>query len=284
VILVITQPDKPIGRKQELKPGEVKIFAQNNHLKLLQPNKLRDEAFINEIKKMNPDLMIVAAYGKILPPQILAIPRLGSLNIHASLLPKYRGASPIAFSILNGDKETGFTIMLMDEKMDTGPTVHQEKIAIPEKIYASELSEKLSELGARVLVEMLPKYLSGEIKPIKQDETQATYTKILNKEDGRIDWNKKADYIERMTRAFYPWPTAWTTWQGKNLKILKANLKPYNDSKNPGEVLKTNDGSLGVKCGQGILIIEELQLEGKKTLKINDFLRGQKDFVGSRLI
>jgi len=284
VILVITQPDKPIGRKQKLQPGEVKIFSQKKGLKLLQPIKLKNEVFINEIKSLNPDLMIVAAYGKILPDEILKIPRLGSLNIHASLLPKYRGASPIASSILNGDKETGITIMLMDEKMDTGPIVYQEKIDIPEKINAPELNVKLSEFGAIVLVKILPKYITGEIKPSKQDDSKATYTKILTKEDGRIDWNKEADYIERMTRAFYPWPSAWTTWHDKKIKILKAMSKQNSSSKNPGEVIKTNEGLVGVQCGQRLLVIEELQLEGKKTLKTAEFLRGQKDFIGSKFI
>lgn len=251
---------------------------------------------IEKIKDLKPDLAIIAAYGKILPKEILEIPRLGFINVHPSLLPKYRGASPIQSAILNGETETGVTIMKIDEEMDHGPILANYKLQITNyKITYLELSQKLAELGAELLIKTIPDYVSGKIKPVPQDHSKATYTKLIKKEDGKIDWSKSADEIERMTRAYYPWPTAWTLWQqvtsnkkqvGKIIKIIEAEtMLPYSDvSKySSGKVFLIDKKELTVKCGQDILIIKKLQLEGGKILTAKDFLNGHKDFIGSIL-
>jgi methionyl-tRNA formyltransferase len=203
-----------------------------------------------DIKKIKPDLVIVANYGKIIPQDILNIPRYGFLNVHPSLLPKYRGPSPIQFSILNGDKETGITIILMDAKVDHGPILAQRKTIIGENETAAELRDRLAVLGAKLLIDVIPDWLRGKIKLRRQDERKATYTKILVREDGKIDWKKSVKVIERQIRAFCPWPGTYTFYKGKRLKILKARLEKNK------------------------LIIEEVQLEGKKPTSFEDFLRG----------
>jgi len=246
---------------------------------------------IEKLNKLKPDLAVIAAYGKILPKEILEIPRYGFINVHPSLLPKYRGASPIQCAILNGDKETGVTIMKIDEKMDHGKIISNLKTKISKLDTYETLSKKLAELGAELLIKTIPDYISGKIKPVEQDHLQATYTKIIKKEDGKIDWTKNAESIERMTRAYYPWPSAWTTWNGKILKILEADISKYKNNFQIGEVfllkhpnvLRNVGMLLCVKCGIGNLIIKKLQLEGGKILTTKEFLNGHKYFVGSIL-
>jgi len=247
---------------------------------------------IEKLNKLKPDLAVIAAYGKILPKEILEIPRYGFINVHPSLLPKYRGASPIQCAILNGDKETGVTIMKIDEKMDHGPILAISKLQITNsKITYPELSKELAGLGAELMVKIIPDYISEKIKPVKQNHLKATYTKIIKKEDGKIDWSKSAESIERMTRGYYPWPSAWTTWNGKILKILEADISKYKNNFQIGEVfllkhpnvLRNVGMLLCVKCGIGNLIIKKLQLEGGKILTTKEFLNGHKYFVGSIL-
>ncbi|MBU2082391.1 methionyl-tRNA formyltransferase [Patescibacteria group bacterium] len=250
IIAVITNPDAPVGRKQILTSSPVKITAGKNKIPVIQ---------LNEMRNFDVDLAIVAAYGKIIPKNILGIPHYGTINVHPSLLPKYRGASPIQNAILNGDKKTGITIMKLDEEMDHGNIISNLKIQISNLDTYESLSQKLAKIGAELLIKTIPDYISGKIKPIEQKHTEATYTKIIKKEDGKIDWSKNAAEIERMVRAFYPWPTAWTTWNGKILKILEA------------EVLN------------GKLVIKKLQLEGGKILSIKEFINGHKDFSVDRL-
>lgn len=213
-----------------------------------------------EIEKLKPDLVIVASYGKIIPKEILEIPKYGCLGVHPSLLPKYRGPSPIQTTILNGDKETGVTIFLMDEEMDQGKIISNSKFLISKKFTYPKLSQKLAELGAKLLVETIPKWVKGEIKTKPQDESKAFYTKILKREDGKIDWSKPAQEIERQIRAFYPWPGSFTFWKNKRIKILEA------------EVSKNNK-----------LIIKKLQPEGKKAMTLEEFKRGHHDFSFSQL-
>jgi methionyl-tRNA formyltransferase len=282
VLAVVTQPDKKVGRKQEVTQSPVKKIALEHKIEVLQPEKVKGNfEFIKQIKDLQPDLIVAVAYGFILPQEIIDIPKYGIINVHASLLPKYRGASPIQSAILNGDKETGVTIMLIDDKMDTGPMLGQRTITITDNDNFESLHDKLSMLGSDLLSETLSKYINGEIKPVAQNESEATYCKILNKEDGKIDWNKSAEEIERQIRAFNPWPGSFTFWEGKQLRIIKAlDIKVIGNK--IGEVFKTNDG-IGVKCGKDALEILELQLEGKRPMTAKEFLNGYKGIIGTIL-
>lgn len=288
IAAVITQPDQPKGRGLHLKESLIKTQAQKYGLDICQPASLKTEAAFNEIKALKAEIGIVAAYGKIIPQNILKIFPYYILNIHPSLLPKYRGPSPIQQAILNGDKKTGVTIILLDNEMDHGPIAASEKLKIKsEKLTCSELLKVLADLGARLLVEILPKWLDGKIKPREQDHSQATYTKLLTKEDGKIDWHEPAEEIERMIRAFEEWPGAWTIWRGKRLKIVKAILLHSKigcaSNAAPGYLWLTEQKKLAVNCQPGSLILEHLQIEGKKTTKADEFLRGYPQFLGSIL-
>ncbi len=250
--LVITEPDKPIGRNQTMTPPPVKVLAEKYKIVVVQPERIKDCKL--EIKNLGPDLGIIAAYGQILPKDILDIPQYGFINVHPSLLPKYRGPSPIQSAILTGDEKTGATIMRVAEKMDSGPILSQKEITISQNETFTSLHNKLADLGAKLLIESIPKLLAGKLPPMSQDETKATYTKIIKKEDGEIDWNKSAKEIDGQIRAFSPWPGTYTIYKGKRLKIIKAE----NIS--------------------GQLIIKEVQLEGAKPMEVDDFLRGHPDF------
>lgn len=287
--LVITAPDKPVGRKKILTPPPVKILAEKYRIPVLQPEKIGHYKFT--IESQNPDLIVVAAYGQIIPKEILEIPKYGCLNLHPSLLPRWRGPSPIQFTILNGDEETGVTIILMDEKMDHGPILAFEKLEIKNKKWKyKELERELANLGAELLIKTIPKWIEGKIKPLAQDESKATYSKILKKEDGKIDWSKSAKEIERQIRAFDPWPGSYCLWpRGKNifrLKILKADISPQGNHGPFGILGKTflaPNNKIAVQTKKDFLIIEELQLEGKRPTLSEDFLRGHLDFIGTIL-
>jgi methionyl-tRNA formyltransferase len=259
VCCVITTPDKPVGRQQKITPPPVKKLALKYKIPVLQPEKISQAR--DQITDYQPDLIVVAAYGQILPKEILNIPKYGCINVHASLLPKYRGSSPIQFAILNDEKTTGVTIMIMDEKMDHGPILAQEKIAIQPNETAQTLHDKLARLGADLLIKTIPQYIQGEIKPQPQDESKATYTKILTRQDGQIDWQKSAQEIERQIRALTPWPGTWTIFNGKRLKILKAKVVNKKDE-------------MAIQTGKGYLLLEMVQPEGKKPMKWEEFLRG----------
>ena len=265
-VLVITSPDKPVGRKQILTPSPVKVIAQKYSIPLLQllrigkggARRRREGGGSSvvklKIKNLKPDLIIVTAYGQIIPKEILDIPQYGSLNIHPSLLPKYRGPSPIQTAILNGDKKTGVTIFLMDEKTDHGKIISNFQFSISnKKISHPELSKKLAKLGAELLIKTIPKWIKGEIKTQPQNESKAIYTKILKKEDGRINWSESAENIERKIRAFYSWPGTFTFWQKKRLKIIEAEIKDLNKDLTPGKTFEENN-FLCVKCKNKSLI------------------------------
>ncbi|MDO8663549.1 MAG: methionyl-tRNA formyltransferase [Candidatus Wildermuthbacteria bacterium] len=288
-VLVITETDKPVGRKQIITPPPTKILAQKYNIPLLQPERIENCKL--KIENLKPDLGIVAAYGQILPRNILDIPKYGCLNVHPSLLPKYRGPSPIQTAILNGDKETGVTIMKMDEKMDHGKIISNSKFLISNKITNFELTKQLAETGAELLIKTIPDWVEGKIKPQEQNEAQATYTKLLKKEDGRIDWNQPADYIDRQTRALNPWPGAHCKWQiaghsWQTMKVLKA--KVLNQTKDgpfgkPGKTFMATNEEIAVQAGKDFFIIEELQVEGKKQMTSTAFLKGHQNFVGAIL-
>ncbi|MBI2552621.1 methionyl-tRNA formyltransferase [Candidatus Uhrbacteria bacterium] len=286
IAAVVTQPDKPVGRGLRVETPPVKVKAEELGLTVLQPLSLGNAA-TSLSDELRADFGVVVAYGKIIPKDVLNVFPRGILNVHPSRLPKYRGPSPIQAAILNGDRETGVTIMLLDEGMDHGAILAQAKIAITPKATGNSLNETLAQTGAKLLVETLPKYLAGEIKPQEQDHAQATYTKILTREDGHIDWNKPAQYIERQVRAYDAWPGTWTLWERRRLKILRAVLR-HNTigcaaNRAPGYVWKPEDRRLAVNCGAGSLILEQLQIEGKKPMSADEFLRGYPKFLGGIL-
>jgi len=275
-ILVITQPDKAGGRGLKLKESIVKALAKKSNISYLQPTKLKDPDFIQKLKSYQPDLCVLAAYGKIIPKEILAIPPKGFLNVHPSLLPRWRGASPIQAAILNGDKETGVTIILMDEEMDHGPILESRKWKIENRITYKELEEKLVEEASKLLIEILPKWLNGEIKPTVQDHSKATFCPMIKKEDGRIDFNEPAEKIERKIRAFQDWPAAFFETNGKRIKILEADVlknETILKDKKIGEFFCFNKELL-VKCGKDALIIKKIQPESKKPLSGYEFWCG----------
>lgn len=283
IVGVVTQPDRQAGRGRKVEASPVKVVALGHGLPVLQPSSLRRPGAVAELKALAPEVMVVAAFGQILPPEVLAIPPKGCLNVHASLLPKYRGAAPIAAAILAGEEETGVTIMLMDEGMDTGPILAQATCAISPQDTRGLLSARLAELGADLLMDTLPRWLAGEIVPRPQDHSQATYCRIISKEDGRIDWSQSAVEIWRRSRAYYPWPSTYTYWRGKLLKVLRAEALPHwSGEGEPGQVMALDEG-LAVSTGEGVLLLKEVQLAGKGALTAEDFARGQRDFVGSVL-
>jgi methionyl-tRNA formyltransferase len=279
IISVVTQEDKPVGRKQELLPTPVKKAALELSLPVLQPTRLKNIA--DELSKLAPDFIVVIAYGQILNEAVLNIPKVACINVHASLLPKYRGAACLQAPILNGDNETGITIMLMDKGLDTGDILRQEKV----KLYGSEnleiVHDKLSELGAEILGDTLIDLAEGKIKPIKQDENLTSYVKVIDKQDGQINWGDSAEVIERKIRAFTPWPGTFTHLDGKLVKIIKTKEVVCENNLNVGEIFSENKELL-VKCGQNALLILELQLEGKKATDSKSFLAGHKEVIGQK--
>jgi len=281
LVAVYTSPDKPAGRGRELSPSPVKRVAIERGLEVRQVRSLKDENAVASLAQLQPDVIVVASYGLILPKKVLAIPPCGCINLHPSLLPRHRGPTPIPSAILAGDAETGVSIMLMDEGIDTGPILSQQKVPIAPDDTAGSLTEKLSQLSARLLMETLPGWLSGSITPQPQREADATYTRLLDKADGEIDWRLPAVDIERRVRAFHPWPGCYTRWRGKTLKVMAAT--PLAGKRGtPGQTMATDDG-VGIQTGDGTLVLRQVQLEGKRPMDIAEFLRGQRDFIGSTL-
>lgn len=288
IVAVVTQPDALVGRDKVLTKSLVASWAEVNHLTTLKPLKVKGNLdFLAELTKLNADIFIVVSYGQILPTELINLPRLKTLNIHFSLLPKYRGASPIQFALLNGDSETGTTIFVLDEKMDTGPILATQKYPIEPYDNFITLSKKLADASADLLIKILPDYAGGKIIPQPQDDVGASYTKIISKEDGRIDWNKTATEIYNMLRAFTHWPGIWTIWDGKKLKITEA--EPHVEMQEPKFLDYKGYGYViargVVTCGKNTYLkIKKLQLEGKKEIEIDSFLNGYKTFVGSKLL
>jgi methionyl-tRNA formyltransferase len=238
---------------------------------------------VAELRALAPEVIVVAAFGQILRAEVLGIPPRGCLNVHASLLPRYRGATPIAAAILAGEEKTGVTIMLMDEGMDTGPILSQATCSISTQDTQESLSARLAQLGTDLLMDTLPRWLRGEIEPRPQDHGQATYSRIIAKEDGLIDWSQSAVEIWRCSRAYYPWPSTYTYWRGKLLKVLRTEALPHwSGEEGPGQVMALDEG-VAVAAGEGALLLREVQLAGKRALGAEDFTRGQRDFVGSVL-
>jgi methionyl-tRNA formyltransferase len=283
IVGVVTQPDRRAKRGRKVVALPVKVVALAHDLPVLQPPSLRRPDAVAELRALAPEVIVVAAFGQILRAEVLSIPPKGCLNVHASLLPKYRGAAPVAAAILAGEEETGVTIMLMDEGMDTGPILSQATCSISPQDTRESLSARLTQLGADLMMDTLPRWLAGEIVPQPQDHSQATYCRIIAKEDGLIDWSQSAVEIWRRSRAYYPWPSTYTYWRGKLLKVLRAEALPHWSGEGErGQVMALNEG-LAVATGEGALLLREVQLAGKRALSAEDFARGQRDFVGSVL-
>jgi len=280
VPLVITQPDRPAGRGKKLKPPPVKLEAQKLGIPVYQPERIKDNKELQKLlKEISPDLIVVAAYGKILPDWLLKIPKLGVINVHASLLPKYRGASPIQSALLNGEEETGVTIMEVIPQLDAGPILSQERVKILREDNAQTLHDKLAELGAELLVKTIPPYAKGELQPTPQREEEATYCTQIKKEMGKIDWSRPAEEIFNMVRAFTPWPSAYAYFNGKLIKITKA--QPVEGKGEPGEVIEAGR-ELIVATGKGALKIERIKPEGRKEITGEEFIRGYRVKAGDR--
>ncbi len=286
VTMAVTQPDRERGRGKEISGSPVKKCALEHGIEVFQPEKLKEEAAVSRIREEKPDIIVVAAFGQILSKEVLEIPEYGCINIHASLLPEYRGAAPIQQSILDGKKETGVTIMRMDEGLDTGDILLQRSIPIADDETGGSLFDKLSDLGASLVVEALPLIRDGKLTALKQDGERSSYAGMLKKDSGRLDFSLEAEYLERLIRAMDPWPSAYTFLGKKTLKIWKASVTKDDitpDIKNNGEITSITKSGFTVKCGKGSLVIEELQLEGKKRMKCHDFLLGNSIKAGEIL-
>ncbi len=287
IVCVITKPDKPVGRKQEMTQSAVKKTASEYGLPIEQPQKL-DQEMINKMRDLKPDLIIVAAYGKILPKEILQIPGFGCINVHVSLLPKWRGASPIQNALLSGATETGVTLMLMDEGVDTGALLAQRKVAIAPDDTTGSLSKKLTEAGRVLLLETLPLWIKRTIVPTPQDNTDATLCQLIEREDGHIVWTDDAESIYNRYRALFPWPGIFAFWKKSDgfarLKLCRISYQKQSpQAEHPvGQVFEVGE-KVGVQTGEGVIFLEEVQLEGKTNMPIAEFLLGNKDIVGSLL-
>ncbi|MBI3882297.1 MAG: methionyl-tRNA formyltransferase [Verrucomicrobia bacterium] len=277
VAAVVTQPDRPKGRDLKLQPSAVKELALALNRPVLQPERARQPEFIEQLRALRPDLIVVAAYGQILPQSLLDVPRLGCLNVHTSLLPKYRGAAPIQWAIANGDAETGVTIMKMDAGLDTGAIVATERTPIADADDAPTLHDRLAQLGAALLVKTVPDFAAGKITPQPQPAEGSSYARKIEKEDGRLDWSQPARVLWQRLRAFTPWPGAFTFLPAQPkpvlLKIRRAE-PVQRDGGNPGEVLEAGADGIVVACGEGALRLLEVQREGGKRLAAREFLAG----------
>ena len=275
VVGVVTQPDRAAGRGRELKPPPVKTLALELGIPVIQPGKLREPDAMEQLRAWSPDVIVVAAFGQILRPEVLDLPEFGCINVHASLLPRWRGAAPINAAILQGDEETGVTIMKMDAGLDTGPILSQRSVRIQPDETAGSLFDKLYTLGADLLIETLPGYLSGEIEPRPQSEEGATYAPMLKKEDGLLDFSRPARELERKVRAFNPWPGAYFEWDGNLLKVHRAGIHP--GKKREGERLVVA-GLPAIGTSDGVLLLEEVQPAGKKPMPGKAFLAGAREW------
>jgi len=283
VVGVVTQPDRPSGRGRELTPNAVKTTAEALGLPLIQPLRVGAPDVLSQLREWTPDVIVVAAFGQILPRSILELPAMGCVNVHASLLPRWRGAAPVAHVILAGDEETGVTLIKMDEGVDTGSILAQESTTIEVDDTTETLRARLAELGAQLLVEVLPAYVDGDLTPRPQPGVGITYAPQLKKTDGEIDWSQPAEQVDRMVRAYTPWPSAYTFWQGRRLRVLETiPLLQWSGSAPPGTVL-ADEVSPVVATGDGAVWVTRLQMEGRKPMAADQFLRGQADLIGAVL-
>ena len=295
IVLVVTQPDKPKGRGKSMQFPPVKEAALAHGLEVYQPKRVRELACIEYLKKQERDVIVVVAFGQILPKEILEMPRYGCVNVHASLLPKYRGAAPIQWAVINGEKITGVTTMRMDEGLDTGDMILKEEVTLKEDETGGSLFERLAQVGAELCIKTLKVMEQGTAVYTSQNQEEATYTTMIKKQLGEIDWTKSAQEIERFVRGLNPWPSAYTYLEGKTLKIWKAFVKEetisavkssleINQGIDSGTIVNITKDSIEVQTGQGILVLKEIQLEGKKRMCVDAFLRGFHLEIGKKLV
>lgn len=273
VSLVVTQPDKMKGRGHILSQPPVKELAAAQGIRVIQPSKIRNEEFYRILRDIAPEFIIAVAYGRILPGEVLALPRSGCINVHGSLLPKYRGAAPVQWALINGERVSGVTTMMMDAGIDTGDILLREEVEIGGDDNSSTLAAKLADLGGKTLVRTLEGIRSGRLKPVPQTG-EPTYAPVLSKEDGKIDWNRSAEELARFVKGMYPWPSAFAYLGGEVIKIIKAG--PLDGSGNPGRIEKASGGRLAVGTGRGLLVVEELQPAGRKIMSAAAFLAGRR--------
>jgi len=283
---VYTQPDKPAGRGRQVMACPVKRFALSQGMRVIEPESLKEHQAAEVLAAFKPDIIIVAAYGRILPAEVLEIPRYQCVNIHPSLLPRYRGPSPVAAPILNGDPVTGVTIMLIERKVDSGPVLSQEEMAISDEDTTGSLLQRLAVMGARKLVETIPRWVEGKITPMRQDDSRASYTRMEAKEDGLFDWNLAAIVLWRRVRAYHPWPGCYFDWKGGRLRVMKAIALPDPEGGEAGRVValpRTAPARVAVRTADGLLGLISVQPEGKREMTAADFSAGHRDFAGSLL-
>lgn len=290
VMGVVTQPDKPKGRGKEVSFSPVKELAVKYELPVYQPVKAKEPEFLEQLKELSPDVIVVAAFGQILPKALLDIPKFGCINVHASLLPKYRGAAPIQYSVIDGEKETGITIMYMDVGIDTGDIILQDTVPIAPEETGGSLFDKMAVQGAASIIKALRQIEAGEVTRTPQDNEKATYVKMISKEMGKLDFTKSAKQLERLIRGLNPWPSAYTFLDGKSLKLWQASAEPVTDDQElmfrdyePGMIAQVRENALVIMTGDGLLVVKELQLEGKKRMPADSFLRGFSITPGTKL-
>ena len=274
VVLAVTQPDKPKGRGKEMQYTPVKEYALEHGIPVYQPQKVRRPECIEELKKYKADVCVVVAFGQILPKEILEMTPYGCINVHASLLPKYRGAAPIQWAVINGETVSGVTTMQMDEGLDTGDMLEKIEIPLSEKVTGGELHDLLAEAGAKLCVQTLSKLGTGELHPQKQGEATTEYARMLDKKLGEIDWSRSAVEIERLIRGLNPWPSAYTTWKGKTMKIWEADVVDKTTDAAPGTIVEVTKQAFFVQTGDGLLRVNAIQIPGKKRMETDAFLRG----------
>lgn len=281
--LVVTQPDRPVGRKKTLSPSPVKILAQKNGIEVLQPENINEQRWLDALSRIQPDIIVVVAFGQILSQKLLSIPRLGCINVHPSLLPRHRGASPLQETVLQGDKQTGVSIIQMDEKMDHGPIIAQKTVLVDSRETLDSLREKTVAVGTQLLVATMQRTAEGILPSRPQDHAAATFTRLFSRDDGKISWEQNCESIDRQIRALNPWPGTWTTIAEKRLKILRAHpahSTPQNTRKPGSFFLDSESHELLVSCGDGALALDEIQLDGSTPMSGSNFARGNARLLG----
>ena len=283
IVGVVTQPDRPTGRGQHTRQSPVRRMAESRGIPVMTPPKIRDSGFLDALRSWNPQLIVVVAFGRILPKSVLELSPHGCLNVHYSLLPKYRGAAPVPWTIVNGEEKGGVTTMQLVEQLDAGPIYLQQEIELDEHETTGSLQAKLAPLGAQLLLKTICGLKSNSLQPHYQDETDVTFAPIIKKEDGLVDWTQPALTIERRVRAFTPWPSAYTHLNGKLLKVHRATLIETNRSGTPGEIVRADSGGFWIATGKGTLSLEEVQLENKKRIPGVEFIKGARMAAGDHL-
>jgi methionyl-tRNA formyltransferase len=283
VVGAVTQPDRPRGRGRKVSTPPVSQVAQAHGILVLQPKKIRDGVFLEDLADLRPDMIVVAAYGRILPREVLSLPPLGCYNVHASVLPMYRGPAPVRWAIINGEETTGITIFRMDEGMDTGDLLVADSLAIGPNETAGMLTERLARLAARIITPALRDIVEAKALFVPQEHDKATVVPILKKGDGRIDWSLSAESIRNRIRGLDPWPGAFTFWRGKRLRLWEAEAKGAGSGGKPGDVLSVDDKGVTVRAGEGTLLLKSVQLEGGRRMRVEEFLRGHEMTPGENL-